>query len=190
MLYSAVENALAEFVAQTGISVVVTQARKGSLPFDHPQCLGVMEVTGTPRANNLAEDADLIIGVGTRYTDFTPASKTAFQDPEVKFININVAEFDAGPHCQVLGDARRKHLNFEQAVGAGVFSSIGEGCIDFEGFHRLLTQTDYSGWMLVEHGVIYGKFKIPPVESMRSSLNYLKGVASHLQASRSVAQKQ
>ena len=92
-------------------------------------------------------------------------------------------------NAQVLGDARRKHLNFEQAVGAGVFSSIGEGCIDFEGFLRLLFQNDYSGWMVVEQDVIYGNFKIPPVESMRSSLNYLKGVVSSLEASRSVGQK-
>lgn len=86
-------------------------------------------------------------------------------------------------NAQVLGDARSKRLNFEQAVGAGVFSSIGEGCIDFEGFLRLLAQNDYSGWMVVEQDVIYSKWKIPPVESMRSSVNYLKSVVSILESS-------
>ena len=95
VLYSEASDALAKFVEQTGIPVAETQAGKGSLAYDHPQCVGAMGVTGTPGANLLARDADLIIGVGTRYADFTTASKTAFQNPVVKFININVAEFDA-----------------------------------------------------------------------------------------------
>src|ERR1700684_2824274 len=95
VLYSEASEALAEFVEQTGIPVAETQAGKGSLRYDHPQSVGAMGVTGTPGANVLARDADLIIGVGTRYSDFTTASKTAFQNPAVKFININVAEFDA-----------------------------------------------------------------------------------------------
>src|SRR5579859_2834931 len=98
VLYSEASEALAKFVEQTGIPVAETQAGKGSLPFDHPQSLGAMGVTGTPGANLLARDADLIIGVGTRYADFTTASKTAFQNPAVKFVNINVAEFDAEKH--------------------------------------------------------------------------------------------
>jgi len=108
VLYSEASRALAKFVEQTGIPVAETQAGKGSLPFNHPQNLGAMGVTGTPGANLLARDADLIIGVGTRYSDFTSASKTAFQNPAVKFININVAEFDAGKHLglPVVADAR------------------------------------------------------------------------------------
>ena len=108
VLYSEASGVLAKFVQQTGIPVVETQAGKGSLAYDHPQCLGAMGVTGTPGANLLARDADLIIGVGTRYTDFTTASKTAFQNPAVKFININVAEFDAGKHggLPLVADAR------------------------------------------------------------------------------------
>ena len=98
VLYSEASETLAKFVEQTGIPVAETQAGKGSLPYDHRQNLGAMGVTGTPGANLLARDADLIIGVGTRYGDFTTASKTAFQNPGVKFININVAEFDAGKH--------------------------------------------------------------------------------------------
>ena len=108
VLYSEASGALAKFVEQTGIAVAETQAGKGSLSFDHPQCVGSMGVTGTPGANLLARDADLILAVGTRYTDFTTASKTAFQNPAVKFININVAEFDAGKHAGVplVADAR------------------------------------------------------------------------------------
>ncbi|MGH9744303.1 MAG: 3D-(3,5/4)-trihydroxycyclohexane-1,2-dione acylhydrolase (decyclizing) [Candidatus Acidiferrum sp.] len=108
VLYSEASQALAKFVEQTGIPVAETHAGKGSLSFDHPQNLGAMGVTGTPGANLLARDADLIIGVGTRYSDFTSASKTAFQNPSVKFININVAEFDAGKHLglPVVADAR------------------------------------------------------------------------------------
>lgn len=96
VLYSEASGTLAQFVRETGIPVAETQSGKGSLSYDHPLCLGGMGVTGTPGANLLAREADLIIGVGTRYTDFTTASKTAFQNPGVRFININVSEFDAG----------------------------------------------------------------------------------------------
>src|ERR1017187_10121985 len=75
-----------------------TQAGKGSLAYDHPQCMGAIGATGTLAANRLAHDADLVIGIGTRYSDFTSASMTAFQNPAVRFVNINTAEFDA---CKV-----------------------------------------------------------------------------------------
>ena len=108
VLYSEASGALAKFVAQTGIPVAETQAGKGALRFDHPQSLGAVGVTGTPGANLLAREADLIIGVGTRYSDFTTASKTAFQNPAVKFININVAELDAGKQMglPIVADAK------------------------------------------------------------------------------------
>ena len=108
VLYSEASEALGKFVERTGIPVAETQAGKGSLSYDHPQCLGAMGVTGTSGANLLARDADLIIGVGTRYADFTTASKTAFQNPAVRFININVGEFDAGKHggLPFVADAR------------------------------------------------------------------------------------
>ena len=83
-------------------------AGKGSLRYDHPLNLGAVGTTGTLGANVVARDADLVIGIGTRYSDFTTASKTAFQDPDVRFININVAEFDAYKHyaLTLVGDAR------------------------------------------------------------------------------------
>lgn len=108
VIYSEGAEALSSFAAQTGIGVAETQAGKGSLCFDHAQNLGAMGSSGSLAANRIARDADLVIGIGTRYTDFTTASKTAFQDPKVRFININVAEFDAYKHSgiAVTADAR------------------------------------------------------------------------------------
>jgi 3D-(3,5/4)-trihydroxycyclohexane-1,2-dione acylhydrolase (decyclizing) len=108
VIYSGAAETLARFVEKTGIPVGETQAGKGSLPFDHPQNLGAVGVTGTVGANIAARGADLVIGIGTRYSDFTTASKTAFQHPEVRFININVAEIDAFKHCALplVADAR------------------------------------------------------------------------------------
>jgi 3D-(3,5/4)-trihydroxycyclohexane-1,2-dione acylhydrolase (decyclizing) len=106
--YSEAIEALHAFVEQTGIPVGETMAGKGSLRFDHPLCLGAIGVTGTSAANILAQEADLVIGVGTRYSDFTTASKTQFQHPDVRFINVNVAEVDAYKHnaLPLTGDAR------------------------------------------------------------------------------------
>lgn len=101
VLYSEASQALANFVEQTGIPVGETQAGKGSLPYDHPQNLGAIGATGTLAANRIARDADLIIGIGTRYSDFTTASKTAFQNPNARFININVTEFDSFKHSAI-----------------------------------------------------------------------------------------
>jgi 3D-(3,5/4)-trihydroxycyclohexane-1,2-dione acylhydrolase (decyclizing) len=108
VLYSQASQALAQLVEQTGIPVGETQAGKGSLPYDHPQNTGALGATGTLAANRLAHAADLVIGIGTRYTDFTTASKTAFQNPRVRFININAAEFDAYKHASIplTSDAR------------------------------------------------------------------------------------
>ena len=107
VIYSGACDALKAFVDKTGIPVGETMAGKGSLRYDHPLNLGAIGVTGTLAANRIAHDADLVIGIGTRYSDFTTASKTAFQNEKVRFVNINVAEFDANKHCAlpVLGDA-------------------------------------------------------------------------------------
>jgi 3D-(3,5/4)-trihydroxycyclohexane-1,2-dione acylhydrolase (decyclizing) len=106
--YSEASAALRAFVEKTGIPVDETQAGKGSLNYDHPFNLGAIGTTGTEGANILAREADLIIGIGTRYSDFTTASNTAFQNPDVRFININVAEFDAYKRGAVplVGDAK------------------------------------------------------------------------------------
>jgi len=95
VLMSEASHALSEFAARTGIPVAETQAGKGALPWNHSQVVGAIGATGSLAANRLAHAADLVIGIGTRYSDFTTASMTAFQNPDVKFVNINVAEFDA-----------------------------------------------------------------------------------------------
>ncbi len=108
VIYSGATEALASFAARTGIPVGETQAGKGSLNFDHPQSAGAIGVTGTLAANRLAASADLVIAIGTRLSDFTTASKTAFQNHDLRQININVAEFDASKHAALplVADAR------------------------------------------------------------------------------------
>jgi 3D-(3,5/4)-trihydroxycyclohexane-1,2-dione acylhydrolase (decyclizing) len=95
VIYSEATDALRAFVDQTGIPVGESQAGKGSLPYDHPASLGALGVTGTFAANRIAADADVVIGIGTRWSDFTTASKTAFRNPDVRYVNVNVADFDA-----------------------------------------------------------------------------------------------
>ena len=108
VLYSEATEVLNEFVSKTGIPICETFAGKGSLPFDHPLNLGAAGATGTEGANAISNESDLVIGIGTRYSDFTTASKTAFQNENLKFININVSEFDAFKHgaLSLIGDAR------------------------------------------------------------------------------------
>ncbi len=93
--HSDAEDALRRLADATGIPVASTQAGKGSLRHDHPCDVGGIGHTGTAVADDLARAADLVIGVGTRYTDFTTASGTLFADPAVRFVNLNIAAFDA-----------------------------------------------------------------------------------------------
>jgi 3D-(3,5/4)-trihydroxycyclohexane-1,2-dione acylhydrolase (decyclizing) len=118
VIYSDATQALARFAAASGIPVGETQAGKGSLRYDHSQEAGGIGVTGTSAANILAREADLVIGIGTRYSDFTTASKTAFQNPDVRFINLNVTEFDAYKHAALplVCDARAGLEELEPAL--------------------------------------------------------------------------
>ncbi|TFE47692.1 3D-(3,5/4)-trihydroxycyclohexane-1,2-dione acylhydrolase (decyclizing) [Streptomyces sp. ICN441] len=93
--HSGAEGALRTLAEATGIPVASTQAGKGSLPYDHPADVGGIGHTGTATADELARTADLVIGVGTRYTDFTTASSTLFTHPGVRFLNLNITGFDA-----------------------------------------------------------------------------------------------
>jgi 3D-(3,5/4)-trihydroxycyclohexane-1,2-dione acylhydrolase (decyclizing) len=109
VIYSGAEDQLRAFIEATGIPVGTSQAGGGVLDWDHPQNLGGIGATGTLAANRLAAEADIVIGIGTRYSDFTTASRTAFQNPDVVFVNINVASFDAykhGSQLPVVADAR------------------------------------------------------------------------------------
>ncbi len=93
--HSEAEAALRALVDATGIPVASTQAGKGSLRHDHPADLGGIGHTGTAVCDDIARTADLVIGVGTRYSDFTTASGTLFQRPGVRFLNLNITAFDA-----------------------------------------------------------------------------------------------
>ena len=106
--YSCALDVLKKFVHNTHIPIAETFAGKGALRYDDPHQLGAVGVTGTPGANQISQEADLIIGLGTRYSDFTTASKTAFQNPNVRFLNINITEFDAAKQGGLMlqGDAK------------------------------------------------------------------------------------
>ena len=108
VIYSEANEALRELVDATGIPVAETQAGRGSMLSEHPLSLGAIGATGTAAANRLARDADLVIGIGTRWSDFTTASKSAFQDSRVRFVNVNVTAFDAAKlsGLRLLADAR------------------------------------------------------------------------------------
>jgi 3D-(3,5/4)-trihydroxycyclohexane-1,2-dione acylhydrolase (decyclizing) len=118
VIYSEASAALRRFCEQTGIPVGETQAGKGSLPYDHPACLGAIGATGTLAANRVAAEADLVLGIGTRFSDFTTASKTAFRQPGVRFVNVNVAEHDAAKHAGIalVGDARATLERLEELL--------------------------------------------------------------------------
>jgi 3D-(3,5/4)-trihydroxycyclohexane-1,2-dione acylhydrolase (decyclizing) len=106
--YSEAEEVFSKFAEKYNIPFGETQAGKGIIPWDHSHNLGGVGVTGSLGANELASQADLIIGVGTRYTDFTTASKWLFQNPQVDFLNINISQFHAQKMdgTQVVGDAK------------------------------------------------------------------------------------
>ena len=108
VIYAEASAALRELAEATGIPVADTQAGKGALAWDHPLSVGGAGATGSPAANALAADADVVLGVGTRYSDFTTASRTVFADPQVRFVNLNVTGFDAGKHAAtaLVADAR------------------------------------------------------------------------------------
>ncbi|MGI5327807.1 3D-(3,5/4)-trihydroxycyclohexane-1,2-dione acylhydrolase (decyclizing) [Actinomadura nitritigenes] len=108
VIYSGATDALHAFAERTGIPVAETQAGKGALPWDHPCAVGAIGATGTTAANALAREADVVIGIGTRYSDFTTASHSLFADPGVRFVNVNVARFDAAKLAgtMVVADAR------------------------------------------------------------------------------------
>lgn len=108
VIYSEASAILASFAEAAGVPVAETQAGKGSLRYDHPLSVGALGATGTTAANALARDADVVVGVGTRWADFPTASRTVFANPDVRFVNINIARFDAVKNAGValVGDAQ------------------------------------------------------------------------------------
>ena len=128
MLYSqARPTQLAKFAEATGIPVCETQGGKSSLPDDHPLNMAAVGVTGTSAANRLAEEADVVLAVGTRLQDFTTGSWALFKNGAKTVIGLNVQPFDAGKH-RALTAGRRRARGLEGA---------GEGARRLEGAGRL-----------------------------------------------------
>jgi len=118
--YSDASAVLEAFVRRTGIPVADTQAGKGSLPWDHPAYVGPLGATGGLAANRLARDADLVLVVGSRLSDFTTASQTVWSNAQVRFISINVASFDASKQAALalVGDAKATLIELDAALAA------------------------------------------------------------------------
>ena len=126
VLYSGAEEVLRALAEATGIPVATSQAGGGALAWDHPQYLGGVGATGSTGANRLAAQADVVIGIGTRYSDFTTGSRTAFQHPAVSFVNINLASFDAykhGTQLPIIADARESITALQDALAGWRVSS-------------------------------------------------------------------
>ncbi|KAA9156440.1 3D-(3,5/4)-trihydroxycyclohexane-1,2-dione acylhydrolase (decyclizing) [Amycolatopsis acidicola] len=118
VVYSEAGQVLREFAEATGIPVADTHAGKGAVPWDHPCAVGGLGSTGTSAANALAAEADVVLGIGTRYSDFTTASHTVFGNPDVRFVNLNVARLDAAKHSAetLLADARLGITSLHKAL--------------------------------------------------------------------------
>ncbi|MGI6876514.1 3D-(3,5/4)-trihydroxycyclohexane-1,2-dione acylhydrolase (decyclizing) [Amycolatopsis sp. 3B14] len=119
VVYSEAEHELRVFAEATGIPVADTHAGKGAIPWDHPCAVGGIGSTGTTAANALGAEADVVLGIGTRYSDFTTASHTVFGNPDVRFVNLNVARLDAAKHSaeMLLADAKRGITALHEALG-------------------------------------------------------------------------
>lgn len=118
-IYAEASQELRDLASATGIPVSDTQAGKGAINFDHECAVGGVGSTGANSANHLADKADVVIGVGTRYSDFTTASHTQFKNPDVRFVNINVKAFDAAKHAgeMVVADAKMALAALKEALG-------------------------------------------------------------------------
>jgi 3D-(3,5/4)-trihydroxycyclohexane-1,2-dione acylhydrolase (decyclizing) len=119
VVYAEASAELDALARATGIPVADTHAGKGAVRWDHPNSVGGIGSTGTPVANRLAAEADVVIGIGTRYSDFTTASRTAFRHPHVRFVNVNVAAFDAAKLSAtgVVADARAAITALTASIG-------------------------------------------------------------------------
>lgn len=152
VIYSDACNDLKNLVNNTGIPVVETYAGKGSINYDEPQNLGAAGVTGTPGAIEICSKADLVIGIGTRYSDFTSISQSAFQHPRVKFINLNVSEFDSFKQSAlpVIGDARESIRELDKLMQS--FRVEGSYAEEIKSHHSAWDETVEKIYTLA-HGI-------------------------------------
>jgi 3D-(3,5/4)-trihydroxycyclohexane-1,2-dione acylhydrolase (decyclizing) len=168
VIYAEATDALRSLVDATGIPVADTQAGKGSLPWDHPCAVGGVGATGTPVANALAREADVVLGIGTRYSDFTTASRTAFANPDVRFVNLNVAAFDAAKHAglSLVADARSGLEALAQGLAG---HRVDEA---YTAKHRELT----ANWrQVVDHAYHLGHQPLPAQTEILGALNEVIG---------------
>jgi len=164
VIYSEAGPALRAFAEAAGIPVSDTQAGKGALAWDHPLAVGGVGSTGSPVANALAREADVVLGIGTRYSDFTTASRTAFQHPDVRFVNLNVAAFDAGKHAgaSLVADARAGLEALTEAL-AGYH-------VDPE-YSARVAELDAAWRPVVEHAYHLGHQPLPAQTEVLGALN-------------------
>jgi 3D-(3,5/4)-trihydroxycyclohexane-1,2-dione acylhydrolase (decyclizing) len=168
VIYSEASGALCEFAEATGIPVSDTQAGKGALAWDHPLAVGGVGSTGSPVANALAREADVVLGIGTRYSDFTTASRTAFANPDVRFVNLNIAAFDAGKHAGValVADAR---TGLEALTDA--LSTPGEGYHTGEEYITGFREHDARWQREVDEAYHLGHQPLPAQTEILGALN-------------------
>lgn len=168
VIYSEASEELRAFAAATGIPVSDTQAGKGAINFDHPQSVGGVGSTGGDAANHLADGADLVIGIGTRYSDFTTASRTQFKNPEVAFINVNTKPFDAVKNSgeMLVADAREALVALTESLrGYHVAESYAQE-----------VATEKEAWeKRVEHCYHLGHGPLPAQTEVFGALNEMMG---------------
>jgi 3D-(3,5/4)-trihydroxycyclohexane-1,2-dione acylhydrolase (decyclizing) len=155
VIYSRATDELRAFVEATGVPVGETQAGKGALPWDHPQAAGAIGATGTTAANALAREADVVIGIGTRYSDFTTASRSLFG--RARFVNLNVAAFDAAKHsgASLVADARTGLAALREALGGWSVPAA----------YREETRERVAGWNALVDEAFRGSGKGLPAQS-------------------------
>jgi 3D-(3,5/4)-trihydroxycyclohexane-1,2-dione acylhydrolase (decyclizing) len=168
VLYSDAQDALRDLAATTGIPVSDTQAGKGGVLWDHPQSVGGVGSTGSAVANALARNADVVIGIGTRYSDFTSASRTAFQNPEVRFVNLNVTAFDAAKQSavSVVADARE---------GITALSAALSGYRVEQAYVDEYTQRRFDWATVVDEAYHLGHTPLPAQTEIIGAVNEISG---------------
>jgi 3D-(3,5/4)-trihydroxycyclohexane-1,2-dione acylhydrolase (decyclizing) len=164
VIYAEAGAGLRAFAEATGIPVAETQAGKGSLPYDHPQAAGAIGATGSAAANALAAAADVVIGIGTRWSDFSTASGSAFAAPGVRFININVAAVDAAKHAavDVVGDARAALTELAAALAGWQVAA---------GYRAEATERARLWDKVVEHAYHVGNGPLPSQSEVIGAVN-------------------
>ena len=167
-IYSEACDQLRALATATGIPVADTQAGKGAINDDHPCSIGAVGSTGGDSGNHIADRADLVIGVGTRYSDFTTASKTQFKNPDVRFVNINITPFDAAKESaqMVVADARE---------GLTALNAALDGYRVSDDYSREIAAERESWFATTDHCYHLGHGPLPAQTEVFGALNELMG---------------